>query len=97
MEPFEQTLTNKYIQEFAKKEDEFIMSLLEKQPGFVSLEESKDKIEVNRMIKFGEHVGTDYLFNGNRFLTIYPVEFTQENNRFKCGFTYIEYPSTNER
>jgi hypothetical protein len=81
-----------HINEFAKKEEQLIMSIYKKQKGFVSVEESKDKIEVNRMMKFGEHVGTDYIFDGKRILTIYPVKFTEENGRFKCSFDYLEYP-----
>lgn len=86
-----QTLLENRISEFAKKEEQLIMSIFKKQKGFVSVEESKDKIEVKRMMRFGKHTGTDYFFDSKRILRVYPVEFTEDNGRFKCSFNYLEY------
>ncbi len=84
-------ILQKNIQEFTKRQDKFIMDLLEKQEGFESLEKSKRLIEVKQMIHNEILVGTDYLFNGKRFLTIYPTEYKEENGKFSFLFNYREY------
>ncbi len=78
MYDYGKTMMQDHIEKVAKKQEEFIMKRLEKQPGFISLEKSKHLIEVNKMYKLDEYVGTDYLFNGKRFLTIYPFEYSTE-------------------
>jgi len=83
-----ETIIQNYINEFVKKQDEFIMDLLSKQPGFVSLEESKHLIEIRNIVQRGEHLGADYVFNGKVFLTIYPTKIKEDQGKFTCSFNY---------
>lgn len=87
-----ESVMQNHINDIVDKRDALIMSKLKKQKGFVNFEESKHLIEVNRMFKNDHHVGTDYIFDGKRFLTIYPTEFTEENGKFKTSVNYLEYP-----
>lgn len=84
-------IMSQHIQKAAEKQDELILSIYQKQPGFISLEESKSLIQVNKMIQNGEHVGTDYLFNGKRILTIYPPEFSESQGVFYVKWNYLQY------
>ncbi len=86
-----QSVIQDHIERIVKKKDDLIMSILEKQKEFISLEKSKHLIEVNEMYKNEAHVGTDYLFNGKRFLTVFPVEFTEESGHYKAVSNYLEY------
>lgn len=85
------TIIQDHIKSFVKKQDDFIMERLKKQPGFISIEESKHLIEVNNMIHNSAHVGTDYLFNGRRFLTIYPTEYEGKAGEYGMTFNYKDY------
>ena len=80
-----------HIRTLAKKEEDLIMSCFKKQKGFISVEESKHLIEIRRMMKFDEHVGTDYVFDGKVILTIYPPKFSEENGRFNAMINYQQY------
>jgi len=80
-----------HIKEFVQKQDEFVIDKLNKQKGFVSIEESKHLIEVNKMMQNGHWLGTDYIFNGRRFLTIYPPEFNETQRQLILSFNYLEY------
>lgn len=80
-----------YLTEFTRKQDALIMGILQKQKGFISLEKSKHLIEMNKMYRNDVHVGDDYIFDGKRFLTVYPPEFKEENGRFTISLTYLEY------
>lgn len=80
-----------HISKFTAKEEALILRVYKKQKGFVSLQESKDLIEVNRIYRNEKHVSTDFLFNGERILTTYPPEFSERDGRFTTSIDYIEY------
>jgi len=91
MSIYTESIMQNYIKDLAKKEEDLIMNCFKKQKRFVSIEESKHLIEVRRMMKFDEHAGTDYVFDGKVILTIYPPKFTEENGRFNATINYQEY------
>lgn len=84
-----QSIISQHIESFVKKKVEFIMDRLKRQEGFISLEESK--LEVNNIYDDVELLGTDYIFNGKRFLTIYPTETIEENGKYIMRFNYLDY------
>lgn len=86
-----QKITQDHIDSVVKRHDELILTILKKQKGFVSLEESYHHVEVNRIFNGVQHLGTDYLFKGKRFLTIFPIESKEENGRFSTCFNYQEF------
>ena len=85
-------IMQEHIKNCAKKEEDLILSVYKKQKGFISLEESKHLISVNKMVKDAVHVGTDYLFNGKVILTMYPPKFSEESGVFKVTWNYMEHP-----
>lgn len=91
METFIENIYTKHFAEYLKKQEDLIMGILKKQPGFLSLEDSKHLIQLNRMVKDGEYIGTDYLFNGKVFLTIYPDKMEEKDGKFIISFDYSEY------
>jgi len=91
MESLHDTVIGEFMRKIIKAEEDFIMERLKKQPGFISLEESKHLIEVNRMLYNGTHLGTDYLFNGKCFLTVYPNDIKEIDGKFTSSFNYIEH------
>jgi hypothetical protein len=83
-----QNLIEAHVLAFQQKQDDFILSVYHMQSGFISIEESKDFIQVNKMIQNGQLVGTDYLFNGKCILTIYQVKSSVDINNYNLSFTY---------
>jgi hypothetical protein len=86
-----ESVMQNHIMTLAKKEEDLIMSCFKKQKGFISVEESKHLIEVRRVMKFEEHVGTNYVFDGKVILTIYPAKFSEENGKFNATINYQEH------
>jgi 1-aminocyclopropane-1-carboxylate deaminase/D-cysteine desulfhydrase-like pyridoxal-dependent ACC family enzyme len=91
MENFIESVMQNHIRTLAKKEEDLIMSCFKKQKGFISVEESKHLIEIRRMMKFEEHVETDYVFDGKVILTIYPPKFQEDNGKFNAVINYQQY------
>jgi hypothetical protein len=91
MEDFKDTIIQKHIETIAKKEEDLIMSCFKKQKGFISVEESKQLIEVRKMIKNEVLVWTDYVFDGKVILTIHPPKFSEENGMFNATINYQQY------
>lgn len=85
--------TIQHINEFARKQNDLILSIYQKQEGFISLEESKEHIEVHRIESiYRGYLGTDYYFKGKKILTIYPLDDnSHETNTYKFSFNYREY------
>jgi hypothetical protein len=83
---FESTIGN-HCTKITKYIDELIMSRLKLLDGFKSLEQSAHLCEI-RQIGNAPNSRTEYVFNGEVFLTIYPPSMEEKDGKFLTSFTY---------
>ena len=87
---FEKTILERHALDVLGKEEALILSVFKKKKDFISIEESKHLISINKIINNGVFIKTEYLFKGKLVLIVYAPKYEFINCTFTSTVEYEE-------
>jgi len=87
---FEKTILERHALDVLGKEEALILSVFKKKKDFISIEESKHLISINKIINNGVFIKTEYLFKDKLVLIVYAPKYEFINYTFTSTVEYQE-------